>query len=231
MQLGVFTVSQKEEQPMRRTLVLVLIMLVGAMFVNINQASAKRYWHKKAEQQESKSGKKAPTKGKEKPFAVVAKDHIKIEGLFDFYVDTAENSVLMAVGPDQLDKMHLVNITRSAGDGTFYEAGAQAGAFPLVLKRVGKQINFLVLNLNYRADTTAALARALERSISESLFGSAQIASLPDTNGAVLIDPTEVLVMDVPNATHYLGQRSKTGLRFDQKNSYFGEIKSFPENS
>ncbi|MCK4857166.1 MAG: zinc-dependent metalloprotease, partial [candidate division Zixibacteria bacterium] len=215
---------------MRRTLLFLLTLLVASSLL-ADGAFAKRYWHKKGATKKKSEETKPADKKKEKPFAEVIKDYEKIVGLFDFYVDSTENKVYMAIKPDQFDKLYLANITRSAGDGTYFDAGAQAGSFPFMLKRVGKQIQFLVVNLLFRVDSTSTLLSALQRSISHSLFGSTKIASKPDSTGTILIDPAGILVTDLPNVGHYLGTKAKTGLSFDKDNSYFGTIKSFPENS
>jgi hypothetical protein len=217
---------------MKRTLVLIIALLVVGSLLLPSNASA-RYWQKKLEQKATaeKAKEKNGSKSKEKPFAALVKNRVKVEGLFDFYIDTTDNSVLMAIKPGQFDKTYLASLTRSAGDGTYYDASSQAGAFPFELTKVGKQVQFIVENVLYRTDPDSPLASALHRSISNSIFGSTDVASAPDKDGAVLIDPTGVLVTDVPNASYFLGKRRKTGFRFDKGNSYFGTIKSFPQNS
>ncbi|MFH2055452.1 MAG: zinc-dependent metalloprotease [bacterium] len=218
---------------MKRVFVSLLVILCFGALLFADNADAASYWQKKAaEQKQKEDGKKKDTpKGKEEPFDKVIKDFVKIEGLFDFYVDSTENKVYMAIKPDQFDKIYLANITRSAGDGTYFDAGAQAGSFPFKLRRIGKNVQFLVENLNFRADGNEPMAAALDRSISESVYGNTKIESKPNDDGAILIDPTGVLITDIPNASYFLGQEGKTGFRFDDKNSYFEEIKSFPENT
>jgi hypothetical protein len=137
----------------------------------------------------------------------------------------------MAIKPNQLGKIYLCNLTLSNADGNFYDAAAMYGAFPFELKQIGKKIQFLEMNLRLRADSSTALAKAVERSISNSIFASTNVASLPDSGGAFLIDPTSVFVTDAANVGYYVGSEGKTGHRFDRENSYFGTIKSFPQNS
>jgi hypothetical protein len=217
---------------MRRIALLALALFCAGSLLWADVASATRYWHKKkTADEQNKKAKKPQKKGEEKPFGEVIKDFEKIEGLFDFYVDSTENKVYMAIKPDHLNRTLLANITRTAGDGTFYDAGAQAGSFPFEIRKVGKEIQFLQVNLLFRADSTNSLAGALRRSISESLYGSTKIESQPDSNGTVLIDAGEIFITDVPNASYHLGKKAKTGFSFDKKNSFFGTINSFPENS
>ncbi len=218
---------------MRRTLMLLVLFTFTATLLISTHSAEARYWQNKSSQSSSKKKPEAAEakKPKLKPFAEVAKGLTKVPGLFDFYVDKDENKVLMAVRKDQFNKTFLCNMTRSSGDGSYFDAGAQTGSFPFEFQRVGEQLLFSMVNLRIRADSTAAMSRALDRSITQSIFGSTKILSNPDTSGAVLVDPTEIFVQDVGNVGYFLGQQGKTGFRFDKGNSYFGTIKSFPQNS
>lgn len=212
-------------------MILTLAAFAASLLVGVDSAEA-RYWQNKAKKPEKKAGDAAEAKKpKLKSFGEVSKGFTKIPGLFDFYVDKDENKVLMAIRKDQLDKIFLCNLTRSAGDGSYFDAGAQTGSFPYKFVRVGDQLVMSMVNLRFRADSTSAMSRAMDRSIGSSIFGSTKVLSTPDTSGAFLIDPAEVLVQDVPNVGYFLGQQAKTGFRFDKSNSFFGSIKSFPQNS
>jgi hypothetical protein len=218
---------------MRRLIVLFTVLAFSAtLFLGVGQAQA-RYWQEKAEKtNQSAKNKPARKKPKLKPFAEVKKDYDKkVDGLFTFYIDEDENKVLMAIGKDQLDKLFLCNMTRSRGDGAYFDAGAQTGDFPFHFHRVGDNMQMMVSNLLIRADTMSAMSRAVDNSISNSIFANTKVLSLPDTSGKVLIDPSELFVSDVPNVGYFLGQQGKTGFHFDPKNSNFGTIKSFPKNS
>ena len=128
--------------------------------------------------------KKKKDKDKEddngKPYESVIKDFEKIEGLFTFYVKPDEGQVYMSITPDQLDQIYLCSVTRSAGDGTYYDNGADQGEFPYIFKRVGKKIQMVIKNVRFRADTTTALWRALDRGVSNSIYVVAKIESETD---------------------------------------------------
>jgi len=167
-----------------------------------------------------------------KPFETVIKDYEKIEGLFTFYTKADEGQVYMEIAPDQLGTLYACNITRSAGDGSYYDNGADQGEFPFEFKRIGKKIQMIVKNLRYRADSSAALAQAIERGVSNSIFGVAKIESEPhkDTK-AILVDPSAFFIQDVSNTGCHLGKNRKLEFSFDKDNSYLGTIKSFPLNT
>ena len=175
---------------------------------------------------------KKPDKDKQKPFDELIKDRVVIEGLFTFYQDTTDNSMLMAVKPEQIGPVFLCGGTRSGSEGAVYDNAAMGRSFPFFFKRVGKKLMMLEKNVRFRADTTAALYRALDRSVSDHLFASTAIKSKPqDSTGTILVDPTDYFIRDAQNVGHFLGGSRKTGFSFDDKNSYFQLVKSFPENT
>ncbi len=185
-----------------------------------------------AENSIAKKEEPKPDESKGKQFGDVIKDYSKIEGLFTFYTKSDEGKVYLAIKPDQLNKIFLCGITRSAGDGTFYDNSAQDNEFPFEFKRVGKTIQLVQINLRFRADSTSALSRAIDRGVSNSIFGVAKIESLPDKDTqALLVDPTTFFIQDVDNTTYFLGKEQKLEYSFDRENSYFATIKSFPLNS
>lgn len=183
-------------------------------------------------------GSNEPTKSgkadKEKPYAELIKDKVKIEGLFTFYYDTTDNSVLMEIKSTHFGPYYLFDMARASGDGTFYDAGAPGRTFPFYFKRVGKNILLMEKNLRIRADSSSTMNKAIAAGISDQLFGSLEIKSAPkdkDSTKAVLVDPSSLFLDDVENVGYYLGQQAKVGVNFDSKNSFFVQVKSFPNNS
>ena len=176
--------------------------------------------------------KKAKSKDKLKAYSEVIKDKVAIEGLFTFYHDTTDNSVLMSIKSDQMGPIYLCGMGRAAGDGTYYDTGPVGRSFPFYFKRVGKNVLMLEKNLRVRADSTSTMYGAVENGISDHLFASSQLKSKPhDSTGAVLIDASPLFVRDAEFTGYYLGTRAKKGVSFDSKNSYFDVVKSFPDNS
>jgi hypothetical protein len=177
----------------------------------------------------AKKDKKKKPKGT--PFEEVVEDYQKIEGLFTFYRNDEENKVYMAILPGQFDKLYLMNISRDGGDGYLFDGGAMLQEFPFFLKKVGKTVQFIEKNTRFRADNTAAIRRALERDIPNSLWQSVKITGEPHPQtGAVLVDASELFIDDVADVSS-LSARMKLGYSLDKSNSYFTEIKSFPQNS
>ncbi len=167
----------------------------------------------------------------EKSFKAMIKDKVAIEGLFTFYLDTTNNTMLMGILPEQFGPIFLCNETRTAAEGAFFDASSMGRYFPFYFQKVGKSIKMMEKNLRFRADTSAAMHRAIKTGITDHLFGSVAIKSKPaDSTGMILIDPSDLFIRDAQHLGSMLAQ-AQMGVRFDKKNSYFGTVKSFPKNS
>jgi hypothetical protein len=142
-----------------------------------------------------------------------------------------EGKVYMEIKPEQFNKIYLCNITRTSGDGSFFDSGAMLGEFAFFFKQVGKEIQFVEKNVKFRAKSDAAIAKAVERDIPNSIRGSAKTLSEPHPErGSVLVEAKEFFLQDVGMVGHLTG-KAKTSYSFDKNNSYFSQLKSFPLNT
>lgn len=202
--------------------VLLFAQEVGAVTVTAEDSS-------KTEKDDEDDKKKKKPKGK--AFDEVIEDYQKIEGLFTFYKNDEEQKVYLAVLPAQFDKLYLMNISRTGGDGYLFDGGSMLQEFPFFIRKLGKNVQFIEKNLRFRADESAAISRAIERDIPNSLWESVKIEGEPNTEtGAVLIDASNLFIQDIADVGTLSG-RLKLGFSLDSGNSYFSEIKSFPQNS
>jgi hypothetical protein len=219
------------QRPMKRTLISTLAVLLVMAAFGISSAQPPAPHSQWAKQKPTKGRAQSAKKNGEKPFDELIKDKVKIEGLFTFYHDTTDNSMLMEIKPEQFDQMYLCGMTVLHGDGAFVEGSRMFGTIPFYLHRVGNTIQFMEKNLRVRADSTAPIYGAVEAGISDALIASTAVKSEPqDSTSAILVDPSPFFVRDALNLTYYLGQ-AKTGFHIDPKNSYFGQVKSFSENT
>ena len=180
----------------------------------------------------AKKKEEAKDKPQGKSFEAVIKDYQKVEGLFTFYIKPDEVKTYMEIKPDQFGKLYMCNLTRSAGDGTYYDNGADIGEFPFEFKRLGDKVQMIEKNVRFRVDSTSALYRALDRGVSDAIYGVAKIEGEPqkDTK-AILVDASGFFIQDVGNTGYDLGKKRKLEYSFDKENSHFGAIKSFPLNT
>lgn len=174
---------------------------------------------------------KKKKKKKGKAFEDVIEDYEIIDGLFTFYRNQDENKIYMEIKPEQFNKIYLCNVTRESGDGALFDGGAMLFEFPFFLTRRGKEVQFIEKNLKFRADKSAAISRAVERDIPNSIWGRAKIESEPHPDrGSVLIEAENMFLQDIASVGQLTG-RIKMSYSLDKKNSYFSMLKSFPENT
>lgn len=232
--------NMKEQQGLKRCFSAIreaLITLILALSLLCSGRAMAQEPPKEAPKQEAAKAA-TPTPPKEekkdeaKPFDEVVKGFTVIEGFFTLYQKDEDAKVYMELKPDQFDKIFLCCITRQAGDGRFFDAGAMLGDFPFVFKRVGKTVQFINKNVSFRADKDAPINRAIERGLSDSIMGSAKIESAPHPERrSVLVDPSGFFLQDMEFVSYMLNEYMKAEYGFDRDNSYFGVLKSFPQNT
>ncbi|MCH9031433.1 MAG: zinc-dependent metalloprotease [candidate division Zixibacteria bacterium] len=216
-----------------RTLIISVFLLVfGLTLTPTESAMALSRGDSDSSSDGSKKGDKDDKDDKKKDFKEVVEDFEKVEGLFDLYVNSEDGKVYLAIKPDQLNVIYLCGITRSRGDGSYYDSGAMGAEFPFFFKKVAKTIQMIVENDRIRADKGSSLEKAVERGVSNSLFASSDIVkSKPGPDDEILVDASKYFVRDVANTGYFLGTLRKTGFSFDKSNSHFGPVKSFEQNT
>jgi len=183
------------------------------------------------EEDEEEEEDKGPT------FAETVKGYRHLPGLFDLYIDDEENKVLFAIKPDQFGEIFLCNVSRTQGDGYFFDAastvdlGISWGGMPMRFDRVGKTVYFKHPNVYYRAEPDAAIRRAVDR-LSDSVMGTGTIEGQPHPEtGAVLFDPSGMFVQDIAMIGFIFTQIDDVSYSMDGGMSYFSELANFPMNT
>jgi hypothetical protein len=209
-------------------------LLMAAILIlpgNANAKRLKRGFTGFVTAEKAAEAKSSAKKDDRKPYEDLIEDRVVVEGLFTFYVDTTDKCVLMAIKPDQFDKVYLCGETVSRSAAFFSDAGRMWRTYPFFFRQIGENLQFMEKNIRLRADSASTLRRAVEDGISDHLLGATPIMSKPhDETGAVLIDASELLVVDAVNWSYFAGSQAKTGHKFDKKNSYVDLVKGFPQN-
>ncbi len=171
-----------------------------------------------------------PTPPPEKPFADVIKDAEAVKGLFTLY--SKEDKVWLEILPEQFDQTYLCSPTMESalGERGFF-ASQVLGEFVFTLHKLGKNVQFTHKNVNYRAGEKTPIQRAVARSFTDSILGSAPVASLPHPERkSVLVELNSLLLTDIPLIGYALEATYRWPYRLDAKNSAFGSVKAFPQN-
>ena len=216
---------------MSRGRMTLLILLLGLFLSGNSRAQIHDHSAISRRAHGAEKGRAKPPEGF-KPFKELIKDRVVTDGLFTFYRDTVDNSVLMTIKPDQIGPYFLCNMAKSTADGSLYDTGPLGRSFPFFFRRVGKNIQMIEKNLLFRADSTSTMADAVGKGISDHLFAVLPIKSEPqDSSKAILVSPDDLFIRDADNVGYFLGQALRLGVNFDAANSYYATIKSFPNNS
>jgi hypothetical protein len=173
---------------------------------------------------------KKPEPPKDKPFDEVVKDAKVAKGLFTLY--STEEKTYLEILPDQFDKMYMLSLTCDSGigEGGLY-ADAMCGETPIAFHKQAKNVQLIAKNVHFTAPAGTPMGRAVARSFSDSILGTAKLESLPHPDRkSVLIDLGGLLLTDLPMMSYDLEANFRIGYRFDAKNSYFGALKAFEKN-
>jgi len=179
---------------------------------------------------QQKTSKKASLKNKkpEKSFENTIKNFKKIEGLFTIHWNEDDNKAYIEILPDQLDVIYLAGLTRESGDALFLDGSSMLNEYPFMFKKIGKRIQFVNVNLKFRADSNSPFHKSIESHKSNSILSSTKIASSPHPKtGALLVNIGDIFLYDLERIT----MKSQGLYSFDKKDSYFKNIKSFPFNT
>ena len=98
--------------------------------------------------------------------------------------------------------------------------------YPFMFKKVGERIQYINVNLKFRAEKNSPFHKSVETHKSNSILASTKIVSEPHSEtGAILANLGDIFLNDIEKIT----MKSQGVYSFDKKDSYFKEIKSLPE--
>jgi Met-zincin/Domain of unknown function (DUF5117)/Domain of unknown function (DUF5118) len=169
-----------------------------------------------------------------KPFAEVIKDAKEEKGFFTTW--RKDDKVWLEIPEEMWERPFFfsVNVTHSIGDaglfgnqmGGFLAAGR--GQYFASFKKFGPTgVQLIARNVSYAADKDAPIRHAVERSFSDSLIGSATLASAPHPERkSVLIEANALFINDFPMAAQQLEQTFRQPYSFDAKNSSIEKVRN-----
>ncbi len=165
-------------------------------------------------------------------FAEVIKGAKQIPGFFPLW--QKDDRTWIEIPPDQLDKPFFlsVNMTRGIGErmlfagmqGSWYATGGEyVGQF----RKAAGNLQLLAKNTTFIARAGSSEERAVKNGFSDSLLGSAPIASAPHPERkSILIDANALLMTDMPRASHVIERMYRNSFHFDARNSFIQSAKT-----
>lgn len=168
-----------------------------------------------------------------KPFQQTVKNAEKLEGLFDLYQTKDKGKLYLEIQPDQLDKDYLciVTLSRGLGEG-FLLNGLSLDNFLFRFRRVGDKVQFVLPNINFRADAGDPTGRSLAQSFSDSVLYALDIQSIHPERNSLLVDLSDLFLSgdDLAGLSQLLPSILGSSYVLDSDKSYFGSTETFPLN-
>ncbi|NDJ16124.1 zinc-dependent metalloprotease [Myxacorys almedinensis] len=167
----------------------------------------------------------------QKPFEQVIQDTATSNGLFTLYQNKKTGKLYAEIKPEQLNQNYLAVMTLESGIGErgIY-SGLPIGDFLFTLRRVNNAIQFVVPNINFRADRGTPIRRSVDRSFSDSILQSLPIRSTHPQRKSVLVELNPLLLGDLPGLIPVVSFALSKPYTLDQATSYFDQVKAFPSN-
>src|SRR5438046_4352218 len=169
--------------PELRTLAFLLIALLTQPVESLAEKGGELLKAKPHPKHAAKPGEKKPEAAKgdeDKPFDEIVKDMEVLKGLFTFYRKAEENKLLMEILPEQIDKTFLfaATVDQSVGERGLY-AAQMGGNFPFSFHKIGKNVQWIIKNPTFTAETGTPAARATARSFPSGILAWARVKSKP----------------------------------------------------
>jgi hypothetical protein len=168
----------------------------------------------------------APATGAPRAFADVAKDATETPGLFRVW--RKDDKVWLEIAPEQFDlPFHFqMNHARGVGEARVY--GGMMGATQIArFRKVGPNVQLIATNAQYTAAAGTPMAATVREGFSDSLLGSAAIASQPHPERkSVLVELNALLLTDLPAASYFAWGVHQRGYTFDARNSSIDEVQA-----
>ncbi len=179
-----------------------------------------------------------PAPGTPKAFAEVIKGATQTDGLFPLW--TKDDKTWIEIPSNMLDQPFFLAVSLSRGIGEklligglmgiqgYLVGGEYVGQF----RKAGPNLQLIARNTRFIARPGSPEERAVKAGFSDSLLGSAPIASLPHPERkSILIEATALLLTDIPRGSHVIERGYRNNFTFDARNSYITSAKTNAERT
>ena len=158
-------------------------------------------------------------------FNTVIRDAKALPGFFTLY--QKDEKVFIELKPDQLDTPFYLSVNRTRGLGEKFIYPFMMRGYVVEFRKVGGLVQMIAKNSRYGAKAGTPLAAAAQQSFTDSLLGSAVVASEPHPESkAVLIEANPLFLADIAGTSTELEAAYRTSYAFDQRNSSFTKVRS-----
>ena len=161
-------------------------------------------------------------------FASVIRDAKQLPGFFTLY--ERDEKVFIELKPEQLNTPFYLSINRTRGLGENFIYPFMMRGYVVEFRKVGGLVQMIAKNTRYRAQAGSPLALAAQQSFTDSLLGSAVVASEPHPETkAVLVEANPLFLADIAGTSTELEAAYRMSYAFDQRNSSFTKVRATPD--
>ncbi len=167
-----------------------------------------------------------PAPGQPRPFADVVKDATESHGFFRVW--QKDEKSWLEIAPEEFDVPFHFQMNHVGGVGEARVYGGMMGPNQIArFRKVGPNVQLIAANTQYTATAGTPMAAAVREGFSESMLGSAAIASQPHPDRkSVLVELNALLLTDLPAASYFAWGVHQRGYTFDPRNSSIERVRA-----
>jgi uncharacterized protein DUF4953/uncharacterized protein DUF5117 len=160
-----------------------------------------------------------------RPFDAVIRDAKVLPGFFTLY--QREEKVWIELKPEQLNTPFYLSINRTRGLGEKFVYPFMMRGYVVEFRKIGGFVQMIAKNPRYTAKEGTPLALAAQQSFTDSLLGSATVASQahPERK-SILVEANPLFLADIAGTSTQLEATYRAPYSFDQRNSHFTQVRA-----
>jgi hypothetical protein len=160
-----------------------------------------------------------------RPFDAVIHGAKEMPGFFTLY--EKDDRVWIELKPEQFDTPFYLSINRTRGLGENFIYPFMMRGYVVEFHRIGSLVQMIAKNTRYTAKEGTPLALAAQQSFTDSLLGSAPVASSPHPERkSILVEANGLFITDLPGDSTTLEATYRAPYSFDQRNSSFTRVRA-----
>ncbi len=160
-----------------------------------------------------------------RPFDAVIREAKAHPGFFTLY--ERDEKVWIELKPEHFNTPFYLSINRTRGIGEKFIFPFMVRGYLVEFRKVGNLVQMIAKNPRYKAKEGTPLERAARESFTDSLLGSATVASQAHPQRkSVLIEANPLFLSDIAGTSTLLEATYRAPYSFDQRNSHFTRVRS-----
>lgn len=160
-----------------------------------------------------------------RPFDAVIRGATEKPGFFPLY--QREEKVWIELKPEHFNTPFYLSINRTRGLGEKFVYPFMMRGYVVEFRKVGGLVQMIAKNPRYTAKEGTPIAIAAQQSFTDSLLGSATVASQahPERK-SVLVEANPLFLADIAGTATQLEATFRAPYSFDQRNSHFTDVRA-----